>query len=196
MKKIKLLKTTTSAPHLIKTGITILLSLGLFISTVNAQNAQRDRRPDKRDDHPAHNDARPQNRPGNREHPTRQVRTVHNNTTVVRNNTTVVRRPAPVNNNRNVVRRNTTYSRPVYNAHNPSWRYENKPRRNTVITVVPNGYRVVNYGGLGYRYYNGVFYRPYNNSFMVVAPPIGLFINVMPYGYRRVMVNNYPYYYY
>ena len=31
---------------------------------------------------------------------------------------------------------------------------------------------------------------------MVVAPPIGLFINVMPYGYRRIMVNNYPYYYY
>ena len=196
MKKINLLKTTTTAPRLIKTGIVLVFSLGLFVSTVNAQNAERDRRPDKRNDHPAHNDARPQNRPEKREQPARQVRTVHNNTTVVRNNTTVVRRPAPVNSNRNVVRRTTTYSRPAYNAHNPSWRYADKPGRNTVITVVPAGYRVVNYGGLGYRYYKGVFYRPYNNSFMVVAPPIGLFINVMPYGYRRIMVNNYPYYYY
>ena len=191
MKKFNLLKTMTATPHLIKTGIALVFFLGIFVSTVNAQNAERDRRPDKRNDHPTHNNPRPQNRAVvTRERPTRQA-------TTVRSNTTVVRRPAPVNNNRTVVRRTTTtYRRPAYNAHNPSWRYANKPRRNTVINVVPAGYRVVNYGGFAYRYYRGVYYRPYNNSFMVVAPPIGLFINVMPYGYSMIRVNNYPYYYY
>lgn len=191
MKKSNLLKTTTAAPRLIKTGITIVLSLALFISTVNAQNAERDKQVEKRNDQGNHNNPKPQIRPvATRERPTRQA-------TTVRPNTTVVRRLAPVNNNRTVTRRTTTtYNRPAYNAHNPSWRYANKPKRNTVITVVPTGYRVVNYGGSSYRYYRGVYYRPYNNSFMVVAPPIGLFINIMPYGYSRITVNNYPYYYY
>lgn len=195
MKKSNLLKTSTDASRLIKTGIALLFSIGAFISTTNAQNAERDNHADKRRDQVTRDNPRPQNRPQvTRERPTRQ-------TTTVRSNTTVVRRPAPVNNNvnnnRTVARRTTTtYRRPVYNAHNPSWRYANVPRRNTVITVVPTGYRVVNYGGFAYRYYRGVYYRPYNNSFMVVAPPVGLFINVMPYGYRMITVNNLPYYYY
>lgn len=70
------------------------------------------------------------------------------------------------------------------------------PRRNSVRTTIPGTYRTINYGGFGYRYHNGIFYRPYNNSFIVIAPPIGLFIDVLPIGYRRIYVNNYPYYYY
>lgn len=70
------------------------------------------------------------------------------------------------------------------------------PRRNSIRTTFPSGYRVINYGGLGYRYYHGVFYRPQNNRFVVVAPPVGIYINVLPIGYSRIYVNNYPYYYY
>jgi hypothetical protein len=54
----------------------------------------------------------------------------------------------------------------------------------------------LNFGGYGYRYCDGVYYRPYNNIFRVVAPPIGIFINVLPYGYSRIYVHDYPYYYY
>lgn len=85
---------------------------------------------------------------------------------------------------------------PVYNAHNPSWRYRALPRRNTIIRSFPFSYQTINFGGYGYRYYNGSYYRPYNGAYIVVAPPIGLFINVLPFGYSRIMVHDYPYYYY
>ncbi len=114
---------------------------------------------------------------------------------VTRNNNTVINNRTQITNRQNIYRSNN-YSRPVYDARNPGWRYSTMPRRNTIIKVVPVGYRVYNYGGNPYRYYNGIFYSPYQNSFRVVAPPIGIFINTMPYGYRRIYVNNFPYYYY
>jgi hypothetical protein len=87
---------------------------------------------------------------------------------------------------------------PIYNAHNPSWRYNSGyfPRRNTVINVFPYGYSDINYGGFGYRYYNGIYYRPYESSYIVCNPPFGLYINTLPFGYRRIYVNDNPYYYY
>lgn len=86
--------------------------------------------------------------------------------------------------------------RPVYNAHNPNWRYSYLPRRHSVFNTLPSSYLSINFGGYGYRYYDGVFYRPYNNEFTVIAPPIGIHIGVLPIGYRRIYVNDYPYYYY
>ena len=86
--------------------------------------------------------------------------------------------------------------RPVYNAYNPSWRYAHMPRRYSVFNTVPSFYLNLNFGGSPYRYYDGIYYRPYNNVFRVVAPPIGIFINALPRGHRRIYVNDYPYYYY
>jgi len=88
------------------------------------------------------------------------------------------------------------YRRPVYSAYNPNWRYAYAPRRNSIFNSLPSTYSNINFGGFGYRYFDGIYYRPYNNIFRVVAPPVGLFINTMPLGYRRIYVNNYPYYYY
>lgn len=137
------------------------------------------------------NQVRPVTRPVNNARVNRVNTSVNRNTTV--NRTTVINRTNRVTVNRSV---NNSYRRPVYNARNPNWRYSNVPRRNTVIRVVPTTYRTINYGGFGYRYHNGIFYRPYNSTFVVVAPPIGLFINVLPIGYSRIYVHNYPYYYY
>jgi len=90
-----------------------------------------------------------------------------------------------------------TYHRaPVYSAYNPGWRYGWLPRRNSYYHSLPSTYISINFGGFGYRYWDGVFYRPYNNLFTVIAPPVGIYINVLPVGYRRVLVRNYPYYYY
>lgn len=85
---------------------------------------------------------------------------------------------------------------PVYSPYNPSWRYGYLPRRNSYFYSLPGTYININFGGIGYRYYDGVFYRPYNNLFTVIAPPIGIYINVLPLGYRRIYVHDYPYYYY
>ncbi|MEP7107517.1 MAG: DUF6515 family protein [Ferruginibacter sp.] len=92
--------------------------------------------------------------------------------------------------------RNNHYRRPVYNAHNPNWRYTYAPRRNSIFNTLPLSYFSINFGGFGYRYYDGIYYRPYNNIFRVVAPPIGIFINTLPFGYSRIYVHDYPYYYY
>ncbi|MEP6674827.1 MAG: DUF6515 family protein [Ferruginibacter sp.] len=91
---------------------------------------------------------------------------------------------------------NRNHFRPVYNAHNPNWGYSYLPRRNSVFNTLPSSYFSINFGGFGYRYYDGIYYRPYNNIFQVVAPPIGIHINILPEGYRRIYVNDYPYYYF
>ncbi|MEP7164397.1 MAG: DUF6515 family protein [Ferruginibacter sp.] len=88
------------------------------------------------------------------------------------------------------------YRRPVYNARNPGWRYSYLPRRHAIITSFSYPYQTIYYGGYGYRYCDGVYYRPYNNAFQVVTPPFGIFINILPFGYRRVVVHENPYYYY
>ncbi|MEO6547416.1 MAG: DUF6515 family protein [Ferruginibacter sp.] len=93
-------------------------------------------------------------------------------------------------------RGNNNYRRPSYSAYNPNWRYAYAPRRNSIYNSLPSSYFSVNFGGFGYRYYDGIFYRPYNNIFRVVAPPIGIYINVLPLGYSRIYVHDYPYYYY
>jgi hypothetical protein len=86
--------------------------------------------------------------------------------------------------------------RPVYNRYDPCWRYNYLPRRNSYFYHMPSNYISINFGGFGYRYWDGVFYRPFNNLFTVCAPPVGIYINILPAGYRRIYVRNYPYYYY
>jgi len=86
--------------------------------------------------------------------------------------------------------------RPHYNPHNPAWGYGYLPRRNSYFYSLPANYFSINFGGIGYRYWDGVFYRPYNNLFSVIAPPVGIYINVLPVGYRRIYVRERPYYYF
>jgi hypothetical protein len=165
-----------------------------------------------------HQQSRPSITPAISNRPPRSYNnTSRPNRTIVRNNDVTINRTREVNRygNYNYGRPNynrPNYSRPnysrrpagfanyhpVYNAHNPSWRYNSFyfPRRNTYVSSFPYGYTTISFGGLGYRYYNGIYYRPYQSSFIVCAPPVGLFINVLPFGYRRIYVNDYPYYYY
>ncbi len=86
--------------------------------------------------------------------------------------------------------------RPRYSAYNPSWGYGFLPRRNSYFYSLPTSYLSISFGGIGYRYWDGVFYRPYNNLFTVIAPPVGIYINVLPVGYRRIHVRDRYYYYY
>ena len=55
---------------------------------------------------------------------------------------------------------------------------------------------VIPYGGYRYHYLNGIFYRPYGSYFQVIAPPLGIHIGVLPYGYSRIWLGSDPYYYY
>ena len=55
---------------------------------------------------------------------------------------------------------------------------------------------MINFGGYRYHYLDGIFYRPYGSYFEVCAPPIGIHIGVLPYGYRRFYIGPDDYYYY
>jgi len=197
-----------SARYIGKHGLALIFAVGLFTTSVNAQNSRNDEgrpqvRANTQSQHPQSRTMQTrtvqQQQPRTVQHQqAKQAPAAHERRTVTTRTRTTTQ-PATVARatNKTAVRRtNTIYRKPVYDAHNPGWRYANVPRRNTVVTVVPSGYKTVNYGGYAYRYNRGVFYRPYNNSFMVVAPPIGIFIDVMPIGYRRILVNDAPYYYY
>ena len=49
-----------------------------------------------------------------------------------------------------------------------------------------------------YHYHSGRFYRPgwFGFRFAVDVPPIGAIVDVLPFGYRTVVVRDRPYYYY
>lgn len=172
----------------------------------NGQRPQRDYKPKPRQDANTANDNRNGNSAYNNTNNNNRRNRNDVNRNVTINNTTINR----TNNNYYNGRDRHIYTssrpgytpiyrhdiRPVYNAYNPSWRYSCLPGRYSYYSSLPASYLTINFGGFGYRYWDGVFYRPYNNLFTVCAPPIGIFINVLPVGYRRIYVHNYPYFYY
>ncbi|WP_052353925.1 DUF6515 family protein [Flectobacillus major] len=78
----------------------------------------------------------------------------------------------------------------------PNWQYNNLPRRNTYINTVPTAAIAINFGGISFRYHNGIYYKPYNNTYVVTAPPMGIRVNTIPVGCRRIVIQNRDYYYY
>ena len=72
--------------------------------------------------------------------------------------------------------------------HLPKWGYRTK--------VVPANTRVIVFNGVRYRYVNGVYYKPVRNGYVVVAPPKGIRVSVLPKGYRRLAVAGSTHYYY
>jgi len=70
------------------------------------------------------------------------------------------------------------------------------PYRGQRVGYISGPRYVIPFGGISFHYSNGYYYRPYGSYFRVVAPPIGISINILPHGYRRVYVGRVPYYYY
>lgn len=78
----------------------------------------------------------------------------------------------------------------------PNWSYANMPRRGAVVTNYPGRAEVIRYRGTPYYYHGGVFYKAYQRKYVVVRPPIGLRIQVIPPGYRIINAGGNRYYYY
>lgn len=55
---------------------------------------------------------------------------------------------------------------------------------------------LIPFGGMNYYYSRGYYYRSYGSAFRIIAPPIGININILPRSYRQVYVGDVPYYYY
>jgi hypothetical protein len=69
------------------------------------------------------------------------------------------------------------------------------PARGGYVTVLPRDHRVAVYRGAHYYYAGGIWYRAAGPRFIIVGPPIGLVVPVLPPFYAAIWVGNVPYYY-
>lgn len=79
------------------------------------------------------------------------------------------------------------------------------PRQKTVIVThrpdrfqpeIHRDHRIIRHRGYDYSYYNGHYYRPQNGTYVIVAPPRGIRVNMIPSNFLTIMVGRRPYYYY
>ena len=70
-------------------------------------------------------------------------------------------------------------------------------RRPGYITrTIPKVAMTISLGGLLYYYSDGIYYRHHSSGFIVVVPPIGLIVPVLPLGYTVFLIHGSTYYYY
>ena len=64
-----------------------------------------------------------------------------------------------------------------------------------VVETLPRDAVVIHHGPSQYWFHGGVWYRPDHGHFVVIAPPIGVFVPVLPPFYTTLMIGGIPYYY-
>jgi len=69
------------------------------------------------------------------------------------------------------------------------------PNRGVAVGALPAHAVVINRPTGRYYYAGGVWYAPYGPHYVVVAPPIGVFVPVLPPFYTTLWVGGMPYYY-
>ena len=69
------------------------------------------------------------------------------------------------------------------------------PQRGTTFRSLPDERRQYDFRGEHYYFNGGAWYRSWGPNFVVVAPPIGLGIDLLPPYYTTVWLGGVPYYY-
>lgn len=69
------------------------------------------------------------------------------------------------------------------------------PPIGTHVSALPKHHYSHRYRGHLYHYHGGIWYGSARSGFTVVAPPIGIFVPVLPPGYSTIWVAGIPYYY-
>ena len=69
------------------------------------------------------------------------------------------------------------------------------PSRGFVYGTLPIGAVSVGFGGGNYFFHGGVWFRPYGARYIVVQPPLGIYLPVLPSDYATIWVGGVPYYY-
>lgn len=79
----------------------------------------------------------------------------------------------------------------------PGYTYSTRPSRppDRVVTRLPPGYRPYYWSGAPYYQYGGYWYRPYGSSYVLSAPPFGLYVSSLPPFYSEVFVGGSRYYF-
>ena len=82
--------------------------------------------------------------------------------------------------------------------HNYDTRYHHNryyPTLGIVVDIVPSGFYEVPFRNHRYFFQGGVLYRAQGPRFVVVTPPIGLAVSILPPFYTTLWVGGTPYYY-
>ncbi|MBN1365416.1 MAG: hypothetical protein JW976_11470 [Syntrophaceae bacterium] len=69
------------------------------------------------------------------------------------------------------------------------------PIRGRYFRSLPREHRLIKHGHSHYYYSHGVWYRPHGGQYVVVAPPVGLFVPFLPLAYATLWLHGVPYYY-
>jgi hypothetical protein len=69
------------------------------------------------------------------------------------------------------------------------------PARGTRFRTLPREHREIRYLGTRYFFHGGVWYRHVGTRYIVIQPPIGLYISVLPPYYTTIWFGGIPYYY-
>ncbi len=93
-------------------------------------------------------------------------------------------------------------SRDRDHSHDKDWMFDRRynhnryyPRAGYRVQRLPRGYRVFRHHHERYFFLDGVWYRPGLNGFIVVTPPIGLTVSLLPPYYTTIWAGDVPYYY-
>ncbi len=85
---------------------------------------------------------------------------------------------------------------------NPHWVYDTRhhlnhyyPAHGEVVLGLPAGAIAVRFGDDRFFFHGGVWFRPSGPRFVVVAPPIGIVVPVLPPAYATLWLGGAPYYY-
>ncbi|QLG44387.1 DUF6515 family protein [Costertonia aggregata] len=100
-----------------------------------------------------------------------------------------------VKNSRVVVKKRAKV-RPVRVKRVAHYGYRGLPSWGKTVRTVSAGFIGVRFGGIGYRFHNGVWYRPKGRKFIVARAPFSVRVRVLPVGYRSVAVGSNTYFYY
>jgi hypothetical protein len=69
------------------------------------------------------------------------------------------------------------------------------PSRGFVYGALPYGALSVGFGGGNYFFHGGVWFRPWGGRYVVVQPPLGIFLPILPPDYVTLWIGGAPYYY-
>jgi hypothetical protein len=69
------------------------------------------------------------------------------------------------------------------------------PIRGRSFRSLPSDHRLITHGHSHYYYSHGIWYRPHGGHYIVVAPPVGLFVPFLPFAYATLWLHGVPYYY-
>jgi hypothetical protein len=92
--------------------------------------------------------------------------------------------------------------REVERYHTEHWVYDNRFHHNHYypalgygVTALPPGGVAIGFRGARFFFHSGVWYQPVGPRFVVVRPPVGIIVPVLPPSYATVWTGGIPYYY-